>query len=196
MRLSIVKHKGFTIVEMMIVIVIIGIMTAMVAVGYRSGQKQLALQRASFKLAQDIRFMQTRALAASRVNECFELPPNDDEPKFSGYQYGFGIHFEKNDAKYILFADCKPDGKFNPSDGDYPVDAPDLNIIEIGDFYGPSDTRNKLDIVFTPPNPNVSLRLIGPDKDISLATIVLRVKTDASKTKNVVVNKAGLIYTE
>ncbi len=59
--LRIKNEKGFTVVEMLVVSVIIFILYAMVIVNYRNYQPGLALERETYKLAAAIRKAQSMA---------------------------------------------------------------------------------------------------------------------------------------
>ena len=49
------KDKGFTLVELMVVMAIVAIITSAVLLNYRVGNERLALYRSANKLVQDIR---------------------------------------------------------------------------------------------------------------------------------------------
>lgn len=179
---------GFTVVEMMVVVAVIVIITAIVTVNYRSGQKQLALQRAANKLAQDIRRAQEMAMAAEEASACVG---------HLGYVYGAGIYININEPdRYHLFGDCNGNNKYQPADMDIIIEPEDFKDVEIAP--SPDNTFKKLHIVFTPPEPAVYIKDVpdGQDVDLEGTTITLRIKNDPTKTKTITVNRAGLIYAE
>jgi len=179
------KGRGFTLIELLVVTAMIAILAALLLTNYRSGQRQLALDRAASKLAQDIRRAQEMAMAVKEEEGCLG---HED------YKYGYGINFDKDDNKYILFADCNGNKKYKEEtpDLDVPLFNPDFNKVAIDSFSGLGD---RLDITFEPPDPFVYF--YGPGElDVANVFIVLKVKNDPSKTKTITVNKAGLITIE
>ena len=183
-----IKKNGFTLMELLIVAVVIIILTAAVLANYKSGYRQLVLQRAVYKLGQDIRRVQS--MAGLEEAGC---------KKFGGdfhvnYQYGYGISLSKNPPaekkKYILFADCDGSLKYNLGNDE---------IIETIEFEKGVETknlspgRNNLDIVFVPPDPSVYINEEGIGVPPNLAIITICLEKDTLKTKTVAVNKAGLI---
>ena len=82
------KDKGFTLIELMIVTLIVALITAIVLINYRVGNRQLALNRSANKLAQDIRRAQEMAMSATACEPCGGIVPP-----------GFGIFLEKDGRK-------------------------------------------------------------------------------------------------
>lgn len=184
------KKNGFTLTELLIVATIIIILTVMVTVNYRSSQRQLALQRASYKLGQDIRKVQS--MAGLEESRCKKFAGNEFHPN---YQYGYGI-FLKTDPdderkKYILFADCDGGERYN---------AGNAEIIETIEFEKGVETEslnpgnvNNIDIIFVPPDPSVFVDGTSIDDDSDPAVLIIRLEKDTAKTKTITVYKSGLI---
>lgn len=184
-RLANSKKKGFTIIEFLIVISIIGIFSAITFPNYRSTQQQLVLQRSASKLAQDIRKVQEMAISAK------ECPPSicgGSEPIIPP---GYGIYLHQGDSDYLLYADV------NPADGNEKYDSGNDKVVETIEMEKGIEIKSvspaSMSINFKPPDPKV--RISGTGGDFTEAIITLGVK-DTSFEKEVKVNKAGLIYVE
>jgi len=194
------KNEGsFTIIEMLIVVVMISILSAIILANYSAGQKELALQRAANKLAQDIRRAQEMTMSA----DDFGNPP--PTPSTGGY----GIEFNSNNLTYyILFADCNEDGIYTVTGSSpqcygakdftgYPEKAEQIYFekdITISALFaiisGAPVPTSPLRIIFIPPSPDAKF---NNDPNIDEAVITL---TSGSNQKNVRINKAGLIKIE
>ncbi len=163
-------NRGFTLIELVVVISIIGLMTGLVLANYRSGEKNLALQRSAHKLSQDLRRAQEMATSAREFQE--QTPPG-----------GYGIYLNLlQPDRYVLFADL--DGGLDYDTGE---DVETLELEENIDIDSLSP-GSPLTIVFSPPDPSVTL---APDA----ATAVITIEGGGAQ-KNIRVNKAGLIYVE
>jgi prepilin-type N-terminal cleavage/methylation domain-containing protein len=164
--------KGFTLIELVVVIGLIALMTALVLPNYRSGDQRLALQRSAHKLSQDLRRVQEMAISAKE----FDGAPAD-------YDYSYGVYLrEDQPTQYILFADLD-NGKDYDSGEEIEILAFETRV-EIGNL----SPASSLTIVFSPPDPTVTL-----SPDASSVSITIEVET---LQKNIRVNKAGLIYVE
>lgn len=187
------RSGAFTLVEIAISIFVIMTLLLISVLNYNAGKKELALQRAAYKLANDIRTAQEMAAGVVRASGCFD---GDGNPKFQEYKYEFGISLsESAPGEYTLYADCNGNHNYISDNDEYfPIELVDFNLIEIS-----SDNEfDKLDIVFAPPDPLVFIRPAppnngGPEQLVDEVLIKLWVKTDHTKTKTVKVNRAGLI---
>src|SRR4030042_4251546 len=92
MRTTLRKGAGFTMVEMLVVIFIIGIISSILIVNWRRNENQYQLQRAAYGLAQSIRKAQEMALNGSKHTG---VMPNK----------AYGVHFYNGQNYYRIFSD-------------------------------------------------------------------------------------------
>jgi prepilin-type N-terminal cleavage/methylation domain-containing protein len=172
---------GFTLAEILVVLFIISLLSALTFANYRQGGKEMALQRAASKLAQDIRRAQEMAIGAieSKSTSCSGTIPTG----------GYGIILKTTPSSwkkyYILFADCDGD-----NDYDEPGELEEQVYFEGGveiDSFSPSvNPPGVRKIIFRPPDPEVR---IDPG-NLATSSIALIL---GGQTKVIFINKAGLI---
>ena len=182
---------GFTLVEILVVLVVTVIISTVFLANYKLGQQQFILLRVSYKLAQDVRRVQSMAGLTELSCKKFD---NEFHPD---YKYGYGINFKMSEeTQYLLFADC--DGNEKYSGNDELMETVDIDIellgFEIGakikDLKIDDSSVSKLSIVFSPPDPSVFIKS-GSDGD--LAEIIITLREDITSARSIIVNKAGLI---
>lgn len=165
--------KGFTIIELVIVIGIISILSIIIIPSYHAGQNQFALQRSAHKLAQDLRKAQEMAMSSNEIS--------GKNPT------GYGIDFKKSRSNYyILFANLNSNTQRDGSDQD-------LETIELESKIIISDLSpsNNFSILFSPPDPITWVN----NSSSKTAEITLSIQ-GTNETKIVRVNPAGLIEVE
>jgi len=181
--------RGFTLLEITVVISIIILLGTIFIANYRGGEKQFALRRSANKLAQDLRRTQEMAMSGVLFNGVF--------PKG-----GYGIHLKEDLDSYILFADCDGDGESDENgpaltctdatpENPYPETIEEISLEEGIKILtlNPHTGSKALEITFFPPDPTVTI-----NPDASSATISLTF--DGVSQKTVTVNKVGLIDIE
>ena len=166
------SQKSFTLIELLGVIGIIVILTAIIFPNYRVGASQFALERSAYKLAQDIRRAAEMAMSAKEFEE--EIPKG-----------GYGAHFSTSwQAEYKLYADKNGNEEYNEGEKVETIRLEKGVIIK-------EISYPELSINFKPPAPTVKL-----SQDSTFVTIILALEADPTKTKTIKVNKAGLIDVE
>jgi len=166
-----VNMWGFTLIEMLVVISVIIILTLITVPIYQGSKKELALQRATGKLAQDLRSAQEMAMAAKEFQGA--VPEG-----------GYGIYLTSGMSdRYILFADTN--GNFQYGDGELVDDI----YFETGVEISQLSPASPLTITFTPPDPTT--RVNGSTS--TAAAIILR---SENSTTSINVLPTGLIFIE
>ena len=103
-------EKGVTLIEIIVVIFLVALFSAIVISDFPKIQRQYALSRVTYKLAQDFRKTQDMGLSGVRIKDA-----SGDLISVKGY----GIYFNlaQSATKYLIYADVNPGNqKF---DGDF-----------------------------------------------------------------------------
>jgi len=160
--------QGFTLVELLVIIFIISLFSVMVLFNHRNLQESLALERASFQVAQDIRRVEEMAIAAQKFNGSYP----------SG---GFGIQFTSDSQTYIIFADLDEDQTYDGGS----------ELVETKTLEAPIKVSNllpssPLTIIFKAPDPEVIL----PG---GVSEVTIEVVSPNSQSKTIFLNKSGTV---
>lgn len=177
-------EKGLMLLEVLTVVAIILVLTLVVMVNHREGQKKVILERGAHKLAQDIRAAQEMAISGKEFD--------GKEP------FGYGI-FIKNtpppQIKYILYADIIPSDDEIYSNLQEIVESLEfekglfIKAIEIDDIPG----YNYTNIYFQAPDPIIKIKENNQADDFNKVKITIALESDDTRTKTVTVNTVGLI---
>lgn len=189
------NETGFTMVELLVVILTIAVLAGVVLINYPAAQKKFALQRAANKLALDIRRAQEMAIASEECEKC-PVPFQDTVPKT-----GYGVYLEESDSEhYFFYADTTENKFYNPNELIETVEIEKgIHIYAI-----PGSPPDRASINFSPPDPEVSLKWVSMGGGQDSITIILctdnvqavcgpEAAPNPANTKKVFVNKAGLI---
>jgi len=173
------KQKGFTLIEVIVVIAVIGLIVTLVFANYRSGTRSSNLQAAAQGLVTDIRTAQNMAMSSSKYED--EVP------------CGYGIHFMSNNS-YFLFRDIDGDRQCSTNNKRY---NPELGE-EIGRVINlPADIDLKTesaflrnDIFFMPPDPVV---FFDGQQIIGTTEVIVHEHGNIENQKVIKVNNFGLV---
>jgi prepilin-type N-terminal cleavage/methylation domain-containing protein len=161
---------GFTLIELLVAVFIIVLISSIVFIDYRAGDKQFALQRSTYMLAQDIRRVQEMAMRA-------------EDFRGTASRGGWGIRLESATSSYILFADPNENRVF-----DFPGEKFERRELE-REVTITSISPNPSTIVFIPPDPGIRI-------NTGIATSTTITLGIGGYTARVIVNNAGLIAIE
>lgn len=154
--------EGFTLVELLVSISIIGVITGMMMANFRGGQQSAEVRLASDILVGQIRAVQTSALTGRLVAICgggaddLAVCEKGKDPPVAcsdgdcqrRVPSGYGIRFSSVDpASYLLFFDTDGDRRYDA--GEELSSSPYVSTTAVR--FGGSDAGDPLDLVFTPP---------------------------------------------
>jgi len=167
------KQKGFTLIELIVVMAIIVILTTLVLANYRDGQKRYALSQSAQQLASDLRRIQNMAMNGVGISAA------------SGRRgYGIYINLANNDS-YIIYADQNGNNTWQPSDE--LIEA--INLANNVKITGVSTPNEKADIYFESPDPTTYISNLGGSNNI----IITLGMDSLANTETVTVTLAGVI---
>jgi len=179
------RKRGFTLIEVLIVVAITVLLSGLVFANYKDSQKRYSLAQAIQKLASEIRRVQNMAISGKEIAGVCE--GDVGQPC-----YGYGVKVEEGeDDSYKIYADWNDDHVFKGSDDKVAETIYLPSVIRI-QSVSPDD---ELNIFFKPPDP---ITYINGDSGASAlpGEIVLEVIGNSSLTKKVIVTSSGLIEVE
>ena len=169
-----VKQGGYTLLEVMLILVIIGLLSGVVLANYKLGAKRSDLQLATRLLASNLRRAEQLALSTKQENGGV-IP------------CGYGVHFDTLNSSYFLYASkdgaetgCTSDNKIYDSGEQFESV---INLPIDITFFSPMPA----DIFFEPPHPTVYF-----DGEFDVSENV-KLTTDGIKITTVEVNRFGLV---
>ncbi|MCK4539939.1 prepilin-type N-terminal cleavage/methylation domain-containing protein [Candidatus Parcubacteria bacterium] len=192
-RLTGENKQGFTLIELTVSVAIIAIISTMALANFGAHDKKNKIDLAAYKLASDIRKVQSYALSLKELGG--KVPDR-----------GWGIYFNDVDGsrnKYIVFADGDNTGIDNCKYDGAELLAPEikfLNGVEINDLKLDVANSNKLVILFEPPDSRAyvcknTASCSGVQCLYKTAKIILS-DSEGVYTRTVKVNKFGLVDVE
>lgn len=182
------RHRsqlGFTMIEMMTVMVIIAIITILAVANYHQENRRVYLDMQANQFAQNLRRTQEWGMAARQIGGT-AMP-------------GYGLYVAQSGVSYVLYTDNLTNGRYDLGSDGVQETINLSNNLEVKSINpcGPTDSCSSvsaLSVNFVPPSPTTVIS-DGSGNNFDEATIVLSIK-NASTTRSVVINRAGLIYVQ
>jgi Tfp pilus assembly protein FimT len=185
------NNCGYTYLDLMLSIAIIGILSALSIITFSSYKHNSDVQMAILKLASDIRQTQNYALGLKRFNG-----------NISEGGWGISLQTGINNKKYIIFADYNdgfgglPDKIYNGNEKSLEVyiGQAQVNKITTIDNLSVVSVPAQVNITFEPPDPNVHICTDATHCSFLSAKIELKGSASSnSATSSVSVNNLGLV---
>ncbi|OGF93794.1 hypothetical protein A3G54_02715 [Candidatus Giovannonibacteria bacterium RIFCSPLOWO2_12_FULL_44_15] len=153
--------RGFTLIEMLIVITIISIVTTIALVGYKDYGAQLNVRRSANEIALAIREAQANALAVKG----YDHDNNSGTPLLFT---SWGVYFNKtvSTTQYNIFVDLDGDKNYDSGESVKTINILNgVKILNLAKGLETSETDDssitRLDIVYQRPNPDTTLKANG-----------------------------------
>jgi prepilin-type N-terminal cleavage/methylation domain-containing protein len=166
--------SGFTMIELLIVMVIIGIVAAITLPSYNKARNNKDLLLGREQVSGDIRMAQNYSFNTLKFGAAFP-------------EGGYGIHFDIGDPKkYIIFADkgLVPNQTYDAGEKFQELELP--RSVEISSLKVDGSDVSPVDVVFKPPYGKVFIALVGTKLEI-------KIKNDDGETRIIEVENSGLI---
>jgi type II secretory pathway pseudopilin PulG len=170
------KLKGFTLIEVLVIMFIITTLSIVLVVNWRKNEKRYQLQRSAQEVVQNLRKAQNMALAGK--DTCNQEPSCTIPPNY-------GVYFGKTTlTSYVIFADKNNNGKYGGGES-----AEAVELINLGagtEFMLSAD----LDIVFSVPDGFV---LINSSLRQGEASLIIKKSGLIRDIKIIKIKKSGQI---
>jgi len=189
------SKKGFTVIELIVVVFIIVLLSAILVSDFPKIKKQLALSRSAYQLAQDLRKAEDLGLSGVQTK---------DKNNVLITAKGYGIYISTSQSTfYLIYADIDDSKAYNnvqlcdssvrDVNKDCTIEKIDLSqqssslfISSLVDDLGNSYISTSIN--FNPPDPTTTIAGLNAS-----ATKIGIVLSNGLSTRTVWVNKAGLI---
>ncbi len=181
---------GFTIIELLIVIVIIAIMSSVVYVNYSNFNRTFALERSTNQTAQGIRKALEKTMSAEKPKDIVN----------SDFKGGYGVFFEKGKSNFIIFIDKNNNARYTAADKILEkINLEPGVIIENVNLEGGSNCNDHdsfYSVVFLSPDPFIFIggRLGERSRCHNIEIILKHEQLD--EERKITVNRGGLIEME
>ena len=181
-----INQKGFTIVEVLVVVMVISLVLMVTIVNFPFAKLQLTLSRVTYKFEQDVRRAQNMALSSFQYKD-----ENGVFQEVAGYGVYVNLAILGN-KKYIIYADTFPGNKQYDA-FDYVIETVDFSLSELGIIIKQIDNvvSNAVSVNFESPVFDTFISQLHQNQNT--AKFIFAIETKPEKTKSVWVNTSSLV---
>lgn len=195
------NNKGFTLIELIVVISIFAILSSIMVFNYGSFKSSLSIQNLADDIALSVRKAQGYAIGVHGYGIS------------NSFDSGYGVHFSTAEStagsvsgnvgsnkSFILFANINNDKEYDssPSCGDPTSSTECLEVLsitsadEIKEILLGSTSVATLDIMFKRPNPEPKFYVNG-SYDASISSVKIKISNDNGISKIITISNVGQI---
>lgn len=194
------KVKGFTLIEVVVVIGVMAIISSLMLANFPRFNKQISVEREASKLALSLRKAQSYALAVREFSPAFNDDPFCTNPpvKFPGY----GLFFKASDpTHYFIYGDVNCSKDYENTLLEEAVEIinieGNIKVFSIKGYNaaacGGGCDLDELSILYVRPGPTILIKSNGID--YSFTEIYLR-SSDGAVSKKIVARSTGQVSIE
>jgi type II secretory pathway pseudopilin PulG len=187
---------GFTIIELVVIVAVVAVLSAVIILDLPKTKFQFALSRVAYKFTQDVRRTEDMALSQNQYKNSEGIAQ-----RISGYGF-YADMTSLGNKKYIIYADAnildQQSGSWLHGNEqydalDYIVETIDFSSTEPGIVIKEIDnvSDNKVSINFD--STGLNTRIIQLNQNQNNVNVVFALESDLTKTKTVSINIAGLV---
>ncbi len=183
-----VSKKGFTLVEMLVAIMIVGVISSILVVNWRRNENRYQLQIVAQDIVQNIRKTQEMSLAGSKY---FNSQSGTYQIAFN-----YGLNFNLSSPfSYKIFANKSNDRRYDPND-ELLENVQIETGFEISSLTGSTGSLTVVDVTFTVPDGFTTIRKDQPTSGSpwqNSLTITIRQigKNCPNACKNIIIRNTG-----
>jgi len=170
------NNKGFSFLEVMVVVSIIGIMSVIMIPSYNKSMNNKALLLGNKLIMSDIRMVQGYSYSVQEFGGVFP-------------EGGYGIHFDSGLNSYIIFADLAPANKIYDGLAEKVKEVSLTKNVKVNSTTVNAIVIDPVDIIFQPPYGDIFINTV---KDIDQIMKIEIINGEGS-TSTITINSAGAI---